>query len=460
MNRSRSLRKPTDRPSPDDPDPRTLSPSRLPVKPLQRTASTAAPAKPSARTGLTRAASTREGSKYPPPSSRTVSSAGRDGLGRSGTGRSAEGVRRTQAGPSGERRTQEADAGRPRAGTGHVRTRSTTVLSGAPSLRPPSQPTRAQPQPTTRQPSSHARTKSSTATLPSASLRAPSQPKPQPSAPAPARRAPHLKPAFNNNQQHYSPARNTAPKPLTASFLAPPSPGKLPANVALSADTLRLQNDLLRYHVLHAASEATTASWHDSAREKLGGKFEELASESRELSAEEARLLEDINVAALRRWGGNLEEKVQGLDALLSAIWRASEPGAKHARLARRFERWAERAREAEDARGRGGILDGNEPALVGGLDDAWREECGVLRAKLEGWRVQLEGLSCVPGEGSNLEGMLRGCGELVGGMLGELGLMVEVEEAVVGREREWVRGVIGSVGDGREGTAGAIWRA
>ena len=467
MYRSRSLRKPSDREPNPDTDSRTISPSRLPVKPLHRTASTVGPARqPATRTGtgLTRAASTRDDKRHAPPS-RTVSAA---------QPRSVTSRTRPQAGASGIDGT--ATTTRARAGTvtgaGHTRTRSTTLLSGAPTLRPPTQPTRIQQPPPaqapTRQPS-HARTKSSTAALSNGpSLRAPSQPKapakPQSQAAAVPRAvrppAAPLRPAFNNNQQHYSPARNNAPKPLTASYLAPPSPGKLPANVAISAETLRLQNDLLRHHVLHASAAAATGSWHASAEGKLGARFGALAAESKDLSSEESRLLEDLNVVALRRWGGGPEEKVQGLDALLAAVWRVSEPGGKHARLARRFERWAERAREAEEARSSGGILDGDEPALVGGLGTPWKDEVGALTAKLEGWRKQAEGLRYAPREedGSNLEGILKGCEGLVEGMLAELNLMLEIEGGVVRKEREWVRSVIGSVGD--EGTgAGAIWR-
>lgn len=252
------------------------------------------------------------------------------------------------------------------------------------------------------------------------------------------------------------------PKPLTSTFLAPPSPGKLPSNVAISADTLRLQNDLLRYHVLHAAEAHAGAEWHTSARKKLGGRFEGLAVDSREISREETELLEDLNALAVRRWGGNLEEKVQGLDSVLSSLWRLSEAGGKHARVTRRFERWADHAGEVEDARSRGAILDErDEPMLVGELDASWKEDCEGLKRKLEGWGEQLRGLR-VPlgaGEGSNLREILARCEELVGGMLGELGLMLEIEEGLVAREREWVRGVIGSVGDKGTG-AGAIWRA
>lgn len=458
MQRSRSLRKPSDRNPNPDPDSRTVSPSRLPVKPSQRPASSAAgPARqPSTRTGTARAPSSREEKKYPLPSSRTVSAA---------QGKGAPGRARAQTGGA----LPEGDGTRAKAaGSGSAPGRARTKSGAATTLRPPSQSSRAQPSAAASRQPSHTRTKSSTAALSSSSsVRGPSQPRPQSraQAPAPARatRAPNLKPAFNNHQQHYSPARNLGPKPLTSTFLAPPSPGKLPANVAISAETLRLQNDLLRHHVLHASSAATTASWHESAREKLGGRFGDLARESRELSAEETRLLEDLNVAALRRWGGNLEEKVQGLDALLASVWRVSEPGGKQARLARRFERWAERAAEAEEARSRGGILDGDEPALAGGLDAAWREECEALKARLEGWRAQLKDLRYGPpggeGDGSNLEGILAGCEELVSGMLSELSLMLDIEAGVVNKEREWVRGVIGSVGDESTG-AGAIWRA
>lgn len=225
---------------------------------------------------------------------------------------------------------------------------------------------------------------------------------------------------------------------------------------------MRLQNDLLRHHVLHAAESRAGAEWHASARKKLNERFEGLAVDSREISRDETELLEELNALALRRWGGNLEEKVQGLDSVLSSLWRLSEAGGKHARVTRRFERWAERAGEVEEARSRGAILDErDEPMLVGELDAAWKEDCEGLKRRLEGWGEQLRGLR-VPlgaGEGSNLRAILGSCEELVGGMLSELGLMLEIEEGLVTREREWVKGVIGSVGDKGTG-AGAIWRA
>lgn len=361
-------------------------------------------------------------------------------------------------------------------GAGHARTKSTaTALTGATTLRPPAQiKPQAQAPSTTAAPRkvSHTRTRSGAASLTTsrgsplrdASPQKPQSPSQSPPRPAraPAAAAPRLKPAFNTNQQHFSPARNVAPKPLTSTFLAPPSPGKLPSNVAISADTLRLQNDLLRHHVLHAAESRAGAEWHASARKKLNERFEGLAVDSREISRDETELLEELNALALRRWGGNLEEKVQGLDSVLSSLWRLSEAGGKHARVTRRFERWAERAGEVEEARSRGAILDErDEPMLVGELDAAWKEDCEGLKRRLEGWGEQLRGLR-VPlgaGEGSNLRAILGSCEELVGGMLSELGLMLEIEEGLVTREREWVKGVIGSVGDKGTG-AGAIWRA
>ncbi|SPO00534.1 uncharacterized protein DNG_03282 [Cephalotrichum gorgonifer] len=520
MQRSRSLRKPgggdpqqqrgTEQQAGPGPDPRTLSPSRLPVKPPSRIASvssgvprqqaalgrTATGSSLARSTASTRAARDEEPKKYPPSSSslRTVSTSA---AGKVTRARSKTTVGSSAAGPAGSGPGAAGGAGvgtaRTGSATGHARTRSSaTVLTGATTLRPPSQTSKPQPPP---QPSSgpaapppqrmgHTRTKSAAAAgaeIPrppseSSKMQPPRQASSSttaaPRASANANRGPlplppHAKPSFSALQQHYSPAKSTAPKPLTSTFLAPPSPGKLPSNVVISADTLRLQNDLLRHHVLHASECEATASWHASAQGRLGGRFEDLARESRELSREETRLLEAVNVLALRAWGGNLEERVQGLDAVLSPLWRLSEAGGKHARLARRFERWAERAVELEDARerGGGGMLDGgDEPALVGELDAAWKQECEGLRRKLEAWAAQIEGLALLsrpdgPEVGSNLEGILRGCGELVGGMLSELGLMLEIEKGLVAREREWARGVIESVGD--EGTgAGAIWRS
>ncbi|CAI4211812.1 unnamed protein product [Parascedosporium putredinis] len=116
------------------------------------------------------------------------------------------------------------------------------------------------------------------------------------------------------------PAKNPGPKPLTSTYLAPPSPSKLPSNLALSADTLRLQNELLRLHLLHRAAAPTLAAWHASARASLSARFAALAHASADVGAQEAARLELVNASALLRWAGaDPHLSAPSLERILSA---------------------------------------------------------------------------------------------------------------------------------------------
>ncbi len=315
---------------------------------------------------------------------------------------------------------------------------------------------------------------------------------------------PRLRPAFNTNQQHYSPAKSLAPKPLISAILAPPSPSKLPANVAASAETARLQTELLQLSLMHRDAAAVDAAWCDSARAKLGQRFRALAEESKELAALERGVAEARNAKALRTWAGGrpgaLEEKIQGLDTVLSGLWSLGEPGGKHARVVRRFERWAERAdqilaaRESHDSddddndHGDAMLLDDTgELVLVGELDPTWKDDCAALSRRLDEWRRLLRHLGDVPqapedggdetgppgnapgAAPSTLHTILGACQSLVADMLAELNTMEQIERDAVAHEMRWIQSMNGLDDlDGRnhdrhsEGgsRAGAIWRA
>ncbi|GKT80878.1 LOW QUALITY PROTEIN: hypothetical protein ColTof4_13301 [Colletotrichum tofieldiae] len=302
-----------------------------------------------------------------------------------------------------------------------------------------------------------------------------------------------LRPAFNTLQQHYSPAKSLAPKPLTATYLAAPSPSKLPANVALTAETARLQTELLQLHLLHRDLPQTTAEWHASARAGLAARHASLGTSSAGLARLEADAAERLNVAALRRWAqpppgargsaAALEHRVQRLDALLTALWSLDAPGGKHNRLVRAFERWASALPDLEAARARAedsadpsALLDANaDVRFGGGLDARWKEEAAALARKLGGWDAQLRELEYAEvgedeggGSGgsktqvSSLKRMLDGCGSLVRDMLDELAVMEEIEAAAVERETEWIKRMNREGDDGRgkdTPRAGAVWR-
>ncbi|OLN93977.1 hypothetical protein CCHL11_03401 [Colletotrichum chlorophyti] len=294
---------------------------------------------------------------------------------------------------------------------------------------------------------------------------------------------PALRPAFSTLQQHYSPAKSLAPKPLTATYLAPPSPSKLPTNVALSAETSRLQTELLQLHLLHRELPSTTSQYHASARNALAARHASLAKSSQDLASLERDAAERQNTSALHRWSSSpaslpLDEKVQRLDGLLSTLWSLDSPGGKHARLVRAFERWSSSLPDLEAARVRAesssdpsALLDANlDVRFVGGLDARWKDEASALTRRLEAWDAQLRGELAYQGDSvddggdgaSSLNRILDGCRSLVRDMLDELSVMEEIEAAAVERETEWIRRVNREGDDGRgrdTPRAGAIWR-
>ncbi|KAJ4420608.1 hypothetical protein N0V82_004276 [Gnomoniopsis sp. IMI 355080] len=288
--------------------------------------------------------------------------------------------------------------------------------------------------------------------------------------------APRLKPAFNTLQQHYSPARNLAPKPLTSSYLAPPTPSKLPANVALSTETAKLQTELLQLHLFHRDADAVSASWHASARQRLGRRFEELAQANAETCKEEAASEEARNLAVLKSWasdggGRSLDDMIQTLDEVLTGLWSLSEPSGRYARVVRRFEKWVAQMMTAVEARrqagGLGALMESDEVAFISEIDPTWKEEVSSLARKLDGWRRHLtqseDSLSLQAGgkpQKSSLAVILASCLDQVHGMLAELDTMEEIEQLTFKHEAAWIKRMNREDAVDDTPVAGAIWRA
>ncbi|TVY48535.1 hypothetical protein LOCC1_G001316 [Lachnellula occidentalis] len=309
--------------------------------------------------------------------------------------------------------------------------------------------------PSNTKPKGHTRTKSSSTLSTITTLE-----------PAPRLEPPQLsrKPNFSTLQQHFSPAKNLAPKPLTAAFLAPPSPSKLPSNIAISAETAKLQNELLQLHLLHKDAGLVDKQWRASAREKLGERFQEVVDRNDVLVQEEVDEIGKVNAAALRKWkeastpGWGLDERVQVLDEVVSGVWNLGETGGKYARVVRRFERWLSRSQATIAAREND--ADG-DIVFVEEIDGAWKDDCLILGKKLEKWREQLRGLE-TPDKGSSLAVVVDGCQRLVKGMLMELSVMAQIERDVMVREGEWIQSMVDDVEDDEKDmpVAGACWRS
>lgn len=236
--------------------------------------------------------------------------------------------------------------------------------------------------------------------------------------------------------------------------------------MAASAETSRLQIELLQLHLLDRDSAAVEAQWHASAKEKLARRFAKLASATRELGEQERALEEAENILALRQWErqGGLDETIQALDAVSTGVWALSEPGGRYARIVRRFERWLDRVSEIEEARRNGEAhLQNPDGLFVGELDISWKEECAGVVRRLDTWQRQLQdierGHSHDGKETSSMARMMEGSLALVDGMLAELRLMENIEQEALARENEWIERMIrDDEGDGKAG-AGAIWR-
>ncbi|KAK8056018.1 hypothetical protein PG993_001245 [Apiospora rasikravindrae] len=372
---------------------------------------------------------------------------------------------------------------------GHARAKSTaTGLTAATTLKPPSSrvstaaSSTVSAKPTTRSQTLQARgaTHRASASTSSATTAAAA-------APASLPAASQNRPAFNTNQQHYSPLKSHAPKPLTSTFLAPPSPSKLPANVAITAETARLQTELLQLSLLHRDAGATAAEWHESAQQKLSARFGELVRAEQALGGRERDGVEARNAAVLVRWGaarastevvGGLEEKVQMLDQVVNGVWRFGEPGGRYARVIEEFEDWAGRLQGIMEARRKGdlnsllgnGLDDTDEVLFIGDLENRWRDECPGLVRKLEEWRRMLRHLGPVPdssgdapattttgeegggsGQKSSLARILEGCTCMVDDMLAELALMEQMVREAVRAEDDWIEAMNKELNLGKE---------
>jgi hypothetical protein len=227
----------------------------------------------------------------------------------------------------------------------------------------------------------------------------------------------------------------------------------------------------LQLHILHRDAPTVDAAWRASAQRKLGDRFSQVATASKEVDDQEKAELERENVLALRKWavGGGLEERIQILDSVMNGLWALEEPGGRYARVVRRFERWVERMCEIEEARREGGaLLQESDVLFIGELDSAWKDECTGLVRRLDTLKRQLDQLGdfAHDNEGdadnierSSLQRMVEGSRELVHGMLTELNVMEDIERDALSREDEWIEKMNRDEDIDDTPRAGAVWR-
>ncbi|EPQ63716.1 hypothetical protein BGT96224_1847 [Blumeria graminis f. sp. tritici 96224] len=273
------------------------------------------------------------------------------------------------------------------------------------------------------------------------------------------------KPAFNTHQQHFSPAKNLAPKPHPAVFLAPPTPSKRPANKAISAETAKLQNELLQLHLLHQDVEHVIQEWRTSAKETLKGQFDAVVKKKATNEQLETQAVARVNAAALDRWqnmgtpGWSVDDKIQVLDELLTGIWNLGEVGGKYSKVVRRFERWVKQCQETLQSRSQGDGKIDEQNLFIEKLESLWKDDCLLLHHKLENWTEKMRDLG-LPDSGSSIGLVMVRVQRILKGMITELNLMAQIEEDAMDMELAWIDSMNNDFTDDEEmPTACAIWR-
>lgn len=221
----------------------------------------------------------------------------------------------------------------------------------------------------------------------------------------------------------------------------------------------------MQLHLLHRDAASVQKQWRESAKMRLGEKFEVLVRKHDELVGVEEAQHDRVNALALKSWvesgvpGWGLEEKIQILDEVITELWSMGEAGGKYARIVRKFEKWMYGVMDIHQARQKGQLLGDADVMFIEEIDGPWRDECRAQSRKLEGWKDKLVSLGNVEGKGS-LATVVEGCRAMVRGMMEELDIMKKIEMDIMRNEQQWVKAMIDEPEEEEQGpVAGAIWR-
>ena len=268
---------------------------------------------------------------------------------------------------------------------------------------------------------------------------------------------PPSKPAFNTYQQHYSPAKQSLPKPpIPSSKTSRPSP-QAADDEPISFDVAKQQIELLQLSLLHQGAAQCSAEYTASAKRKLGRKHTKLRKEYESIRATELVHQRALNLAGLETWCADpqmLVENLQILSLVYSDLESLTEENSRHASLVKTFEHWITTAQNST-----------SDNTFISALPEDWHVTHSSLALKLRSIQRNLGVLR--PPEKSEdpsaLEIVLRGCKGLVDGIVRELEVMAKLEKEVLERERGRVEDevralVLGEVGVSGVGGDGGKW--
>lgn len=244
----------------------------------------------------------------------------------------------------------------------------------------------------------------------------------------PASHLPPPKPAFNTFQQHYSPAKQSLPKPPIPASKSVRASATLTEEEPVSLDVAKHQIELLQLSLLHQTSAQCSAEYDASAKRKLGRKHAKLRKEYEAIRATELVHQRALNLASLESWCSDptmLIENLQILSLVHSDLEALTEEGSRHAELVKKFERWFENSQDPAN-------LD-----FVQSLPEEWHNTHSSLALKARSIQRNLGVLR--PPERSDeptaLETVLKGCKSVMDGLLKELDLMSKLEKEILAKE-------------------------
>ncbi|GAB7343970.1 hypothetical protein MBLNU457_1909t2 [Dothideomycetes sp. NU457] len=306
----------------------------------------------------------------------------------------------------------------------------------------------------------HARTKDSIQTAPASGLGRPvaSHARAQSAAKLDTKDAEQLtapsklRPTFTTHQQHYSPAKTSAPKPpIPASRIAPPAPSSTNLD---TFETQKLQSELLYLSLLHQYSTPTLTQYTASAKRTLRKRFETIRQANLAIIDEERWVQRTANIAALAAWSlpsahakpgtsEDLTENVQRLSRCLSDVTAWTEPDGRYEKLVTEFESWVDAAET---------ILGGREMSTSSGdlfispLPSSWHQSHASMEQRVRILEREVTVLPPAPERESSEGGvvptlivMLDQLKATVEGMNEELGIMISIEKEMLSMEKEWV---------------------
>ena len=224
---------------------------------------------------------------------------------------------------------------------------------------------------------------------------------------------------------------------------------QLPA-LAHSRETLDPRLELLHAHVVHRTSGIVQEQWRQSAYGFYEKQFLALQKRNMELNEKERDHMEQRNAAAVLSWanraeGVTIDQQIAKASAIVDEVWKLSAPDGKYSLAVQAFEHWFQAAQIIQSGRARrygaGARLD-----VIEGLGDGWKAEVSALQATVLEAANNVVTLGEITPEGSDLQRCITLVSESLTHMLEELEMIVQIEESMVGEERDWVQGAVNNI--------------